>query len=605
MEMLRTIVVAMFFAGITVGSYYFLSSSPFPWETAGNMVTAGNNPENTAGNNMTTPQLQGDSSLNAPTMPTFADAGPFAPAPESTGNADDFTLPALDELPPAPSVPAPNATTQHVPSQPEIPSEVSTETPMMATAPVLDTDLPSLNDAPQAITATPEAPIGSELPAMDGNSASVAVAPTLDTAPSLDTTLPPGPELSTDLSTDSSTNQSQDAYNLDMSPTSMDNNGNQTVTNPLRSNHSSASTNSSTNSLRTNAPTVAEVEATKNTETAAVREYLKIATEKIQNGNALEVLQSLSKYYGDPRFSAEELAELTNILVQAATLVIYSQQSFLEPAYTVQPGDTVEKIALQYQIPEEFIIRVNGLTAPFTLQPGTELKVVKGPFHAIVYLDRYEMLLTLNGLFAGRFWLGIGNDLIQKDGDFSFAQKTVSPTETYYEFLRVAGVPGCGDFLRIQPATDPNSIGTHSLSGPILMSFADIDSLGALLGPRSQLIMRCSAPKAINVPQNEVVTNTPTQNTIPTQTASTTQTTSPTQPIQATPQVSMDIPVVNPPVNPAIGNQAPTPVAPELPSEPASPYSLPGTEPTPAPELPQAPITPDNGVSEAIQLPTI
>ncbi|MDO4628086.1 MAG: LysM peptidoglycan-binding domain-containing protein [Planctomycetia bacterium] len=692
MEMIRTIVVAMFFAGVTVGSYYFLSSSPFPWETAGKVASTGNTSGNVEGNtagNMTAAGQLAAPTLNAPETPTFADAGPFAPAPTPNGNDDGFSLPALDELPPAPGVSAPDMPAQELPTEisggvataPQLENQAGTasgmqsgtltgtsvgtpagtqtgvpsDTPVVAAAPVLDTDLPSLNDVPPAVTASPEAPVGSELPAINGNgvSASVAVAPTLDAGPSLDggpsldTELPPGPELTagpdlsapqtaalpvpselatdlpavgtagttevaTDLPTDISTDLSVPA-----DENHVNGGGNQTITNPLRSNHSSASVSRSANSLRTNAPTVAEVAETRNAETEAVREYLKIATEKIQNGNALEVLQSLSKYYGDPRFSAEELAELTNILVQAATLVIYSQQSFLEPAYTIQPGDTVEKIALQYQIPEEFIIRVNGLTAPFTLQPGTQLKVVKGPFHAIVYLDRYEMILTLNGLFAGRFWLGIGGDLVQKDGDFSFGQKMVSPTETYYEFLRVAGVPGCSDSLRILPATDPNSIGKQSLSGPILMSLADIDSLGALLGPRSQLIMRCSAPKAVNVPQNAVATNnsTPTQSVTSspsgTSTQATTQVSAQAQPIQATPQVSMDLPAVNstvnPTVNPAVGAQAPTlnaPVAPELPSEPATPYSLPGTEPAVAPELPQVIAPTDGSIPEAVELPT-
>ncbi len=552
MEMIRTIVVAMFFAGITVGSYYFLSSSPFPWETMENTASIENPTENSSENITTVNQPLAAPTLNTPETSTFADSGPFAPVAISNGDDDDFTLPALDELPPAQKTS----------------TEMATESPMVTATPILDTDLPSLNVAPPAVAAPHEAQVGM----MNEISASAAVAPMLDTE------LPPGPMLSTDISAESAT---PTVGNMTENPPLYNDTASQTVANPLRTN------SPTTNVSYSCAPAVSGMATMQNTETNDVRQYLKIAAEKIQNGNALEVLQSLSKYYGDPRFSAEELSELTNILVQAATLVIYSQQSYLEPAYTVQPGDTVEKIALQYQIPEEFIIRVNGLTAPFTLQPGTQLKVVKGPFHAIVYLDRYEMILTLNGLFAGRFWLGIGGDLIQKDGDFSFAQKTVSPTETYYEFLRVAGVPGCGDFVRVQSAADPNSIGAHALSGPILMNLTDIDSLGALLGPRSQLIMRCSAPKAVSVPQNSVATNAPTQ------------------PIQATSQVSMDIPAVNPPVNPAVGVQAPEPVAPEIPNDPASPYSLPGTEPAVAPELPTISTTPDGGVPEAVQLPIL
>ena len=230
-------------------------------------------------------------------------------------------------------------------------------------------------------------------------------------------------------------------------------------------------------------------------ETAAIREYLKKAAEKIQNGEALEVLRQLSKFYGNPRFSAEESSELVSILVQAASQVIYSQKSFLDPAYTVQPGDTLEKIAAEYETPEEFIVLVNGLQADAPLQPGTQLKVIHGPFHALVYLDRHEMLLTLNGLFAGRFWIGIGGELIQKDSDFSFAGKSVeqngATSMPCCDFTKLAGEPGCAESVKIQACTDPNAIGSSAPTGSILMTLTDVQSLGAILGPKSELLMRC------------------------------------------------------------------------------------------------------------------
>ncbi|MDO4425417.1 MAG: hypothetical protein Q4D17_06600, partial [Planctomycetia bacterium] len=81
---------------------------------------------------------------------------------------------------------------------------------------------------------------------------------------------------------------------------------------------------------------------------------------------------------------------------------------------------------------------------------------------------------------------------------------------TSYEFLRQAGVPGCCDLLKIEAAQDPNQIGTDVLSGNILMSQLDVDSLGALLGTGSQLIMRCESPKCIAKPvSSPVAVNSP------------------------------------------------------------------------------------------------
>ena len=185
---------------------------------------------------------------------------------------------------------------------------------------------------------------------------------------------------------------------------------------------------------------------------------------------------------------------LVNYLVQTAAQVIYSQKSFLEPAYTVQPGDTLDKIAAEYEVPQDFIILVNGLQPGTPLQPGMQLKVIRGPFHAVIYLDRHEMILTLKGLFAGRFWIGIGGDLVQKDSDFLFLNKSGTPNET--------ALPSC-DFItpdktetvQIQACMDSNAIGGSAPTGLILMSKTDVQNLNAILGPNSQLLLRCHSPK--------------------------------------------------------------------------------------------------------------
>ncbi len=310
-------------------------------------------------------------------------------------------------------------------------------------------------------------------------------------------------------------------------------------------------------------------------EDQAVREYLKTAAEKMQKGEALEVLRAMSRFYGDSRYSAEDLAELTNILVQAATQVIYSQQSFLEPAYVIQPGDTLEKIAAQYQIPAEFIARVNGLQAPYELQPGTQLKVVRGPFQAIVWLDRHEMVLTLRGLFAGRFWIGVGGDLAVKDGDFQFGRKMQDPASLSggngFEFMQFAGEGN--PTLKVH-AADASQIGTNAPSGGILMTQVDIDSLGALLGPGSQLIMRCVSPKCV------VKSSTPT----------------PSASAVSTPAVSAPGPV---PVNQAVGTQAAV-AEPAVSASPAAPETMAVPVSPEAPAAPMAAPGLDGGLPDAL-----
>ena len=501
MEMLRTIIVALVFAGITVCTYYYLNSSQFPWEIVNPGENMAQTSENLSGNGLPAPNLNN----SGPT--TFAQDGPFAPA--SRSEDDDFELPGLNELPPA----------LDSNSAPELPQNGSMDSPMVTTSedqpPVLDTDLPALNNG----TTTPPAPIQANPGKQIGSYADMEktqALPAPDEAPELD--LPPGPDLETGLDSELPLPNNVPPARTNISPPPAANPDG--VTNPLRNNSPAAvpvpmvqpavvspvpapappaPAPSAPTLNETPAPNVSQAPAQTippgEIETAAIREYLQKATEKIQNGEALEVLRQLSKFYGNSRFTAEESSELVDILVLAAREVIYSQNSFRDPPYTIQAGDTLEKIAAEYQIPKEFIILVNGLQADAPLQPGTQLKVIRGPFHALVYLDRHEMLLTLDGLFAGRFWIGIGGELIQKNSDFSFAGSSVIQNGTNSipccDFTKLAGEPGCAESLKIQACTDPNAIGGSAPTGSILMSLTDVQSLSAILGPKSELLMRC------------------------------------------------------------------------------------------------------------------
>jgi len=644
MEMLRTIIVALVFAGITVCTYYYLNSSQFPWESGSQEETVTQNSGNSAEKSLPAPALNNSESR------TYAQDGPFSPAPAPAEEVDGFTLPSLEELPAAQepsqdSIPTPSLT-QNPPegnpmvaaTTPQIPAPPELDVP-----PVLDTDLPALNEmktatpfeaSPEAIQAQPETRIGSNagieptqaLPSPEPTAEELALPSPEPTAEEL--ALPPSPPFETDPGTDlpvPTPIQGTPAIVIPTQPTGVSNSPvptsatNQTVggvVNPLRGN--SPSVNSVPTSVpasavpsmeaapaltmdsapasavamnsapasavaMNSAPAQTQVQAQsvsqESAETVAVREYLKKANEKIQNGEALEVLRELSKFYGNPRFSAEESSELVNILVQAATQVIYSQKSFLEPAYTLQAGDTLEKIAAEYQIPQDFIALVNGIQPGTPLQPGAQLKVIRGPFHAIVYLDRHEMLLTLNGLFAGRFWIGIGGELIQKDGDFSFVQKSVTQDGTSTmpscDFSKLAGEPGCAEMMKIQACTDPNAIGSSAPSGSILMSQTDVQSLGAILGPKSQLIMRCHSPK----PVVQQAASTPVQ--VPAAVSASVP--SPGSTISAS--VPSPVPTISAPT-PAVGSSAG--LSDSLPDE--LPGTIPASAPAPAPVADELPL---------------
>jgi len=76
-------------------------------------------------------------------------------------------------------------------------------------------------------------------------------------------------------------------------------------------------------------------------------------------------------------------------------------------------------VANQYQVPVQLLQNINAAKVkdPRILVPGTELKVVPGPFRAEVDTKRGELTLFIGKLYAGRFACSI-NELKVQPGDY-------------------------------------------------------------------------------------------------------------------------------------------------------------------------------------------
>lgn len=147
-----------------------------------------------------------------------------------------------------------------------------------------------------------------------------------------------------------------------------------------------------------------------------------------QYGNAL---MTLSAWYGAPSLTTEQRERCQGTLDQLAGTVIYSRESFLEPAHVVGPRETLDEIAKKYQVSAEFLARLNGIEAPYELYAGESLKVLQGPFHAEVNRSSGELTLFLGGHYAGRFPVRIGKELPIGENEFEVA--TVVPGREFFD----------------------------------------------------------------------------------------------------------------------------------------------------------------------------
>jgi len=136
--------------------------------------------------------------------------------------------------------------------------------------------------------------------------------------------------------------------------------------------------------------------------TSDVRAQIEAGDSALARGNALQARVSYSRAMLNPSASASDKSSLRDKLTKINEELVFGNKvtagDSLCEAYKVEPGDSLVKIARKRQLAADWrlIQRVNKLSSPNTIQVGQQLKLVRGPFHAIVSKGDYRL-----DLFAG------------------------------------------------------------------------------------------------------------------------------------------------------------------------------------------------------------
>jgi hypothetical protein len=226
------------------------------------------------------------------------------------------------------------------------------------------------------------------------------------------------------------------------------------------------------------------------------REMIAEARRRLNEGAMAEVHLQLSRVYDDPGLSAEESRELAELLDQLAGMVIYSRQHILEPPHAVRSGETLPQIAQRYNVPWQLLAKINGVRDPERLEPGRQLKVLRGPFDAVVSQGRYELVVMLGGYYAGRFPIGIGRDAPRLEGKYVVKEKTVqSPSSGATAAAAGAdrSIPagnywiGLTERIGIHGTSDLRSLRRADGRGSILLGERDVEDVFDILSADSEL----------------------------------------------------------------------------------------------------------------------
>src|SRR4029077_20656821 len=107
----------------------------------------------------------------------------------------------------------------------------------------------------------------------------------------------------------------------------------------------------------------------------------------------VDAQEQLSRWYWQKPAERDQLLPQLNKMAKA---LYFSPQPHYYDAYVVKPGDQLRNVGQRYKLSWEYLARLNQVEAR-KIRMGQKLKVIPGPFGAIVFLNRYELVVHLNG----------------------------------------------------------------------------------------------------------------------------------------------------------------------------------------------------------------
>ncbi|MCA8998900.1 MAG: L,D-transpeptidase family protein [Planctomycetaceae bacterium] len=221
----------------------------------------------------------------------------------------------------------------------------------------------------------------------------------------------------------------------------------------------------------------------------------------VASGQDVAALRLLSTWYWQHPGRREEF--LTQLQALAGRVYFQPDVHYRSP-HTVEFGDRLESIAKEYKIPWQYLANLNRVD-PQKIRPGQKLKVIEGPFAAVVDQDQFLLTIHAHGYYVASFPIGIGAEGKTPLGTFHVKDKLADPT--YYGpdgtiahddptnplgeyWIEINDDVGSLSGIGIHGTIDPDSIGTPSSRGCVRLRDADIAAVFQLLSIGSEVVIR-------------------------------------------------------------------------------------------------------------------
>lgn len=196
----------------------------------------------------------------------------------------------------------------------------------------------------------------------------------------------------------------------------------------------------------------------------------------------------------------QTLTELANATIFSARAL---QGDPLVDSHSIVVGDTLGKLAKASQVSEDLLAEINGIRQKHLIRLGMRIKLVRGPFHAVIVKSEHQMHLFAGDTYVRSYPVALGMDGRTPTGKWRVSNHQSNPAWTdprtgkrwhpddpanpigeYWIGLECVEGPCQGAFgYGIHGTNEPESIGKDVSLGCVRLAAADIDFTYKLLLP--------------------------------------------------------------------------------------------------------------------------
>lgn len=215
----------------------------------------------------------------------------------------------------------------------------------------------------------------------------------------------------------------------------------------------------------------------------------------IEDGEDVEANFQLSNlYWKQPEVRPQLLQRLRAV----AYRIYFAPQPHYMDGHVVQAGEALQNIAKANNVSWEYLAKLNR-TEPKKIRPGQKLKLIRGPFSAVVDISDHELTVHSHGHFVAVFPVGIGRDHASPAGTFKVMNKQRDPTyygaEGVIEHNDAKNPLGeylldLGEGIAIHGTNDVSGIGKTGGPGCVSLKDRDAADVYDLLTVGSEVIIK-------------------------------------------------------------------------------------------------------------------